>query len=120
MRGAKFLSSVYPPKHFQRKSSPANPLSYTESSIIESYSCYNLTELTRRTWGEAVFTDLINDDNKSQMKNLGQGSSPLPRVAFVIANEPGKGKMQFVQKVFEGPFEVSGQLVKPRKDGTKQ
>jgi hypothetical protein len=42
-----------------------------------------------------------------------------PFETLIIANEPGKGNMHFVQKVFEGAFEVSMKLTGLRKDQAK-
>lgn len=37
----------------------------------------------------------------------GSENAPPPWQAFTMANDIEKGNMHFVQKVFEGPFEVS-------------
>ena len=47
---------------------------------------------------------------KSQIDTLlgkyGEDNAPPPAQVYTISNEPGRGNLHMVQKVFEGAFEV--------------
>ena len=109
---ARSLSSVYQPKHFfpEKNACPDQFQGVLRKlNSTNSMGCYKLTRVDPLR--EAVFLDHIKNSDDSQMKNHGPENLP-PRETFVTTHEPGKGNMHFVQKVFEGAFEVGVQLTK--------
>ena len=49
----------------------------------------------------------MKEEIDALIAQYGQDSPPPPWGTFTIANDIKEGNMQVVQKVFEGPFEVS-------------
>lgn len=56
---------------------------------------------------EAIFFTHLKKEIDELIGKWGTENTPPPWQAFTMANDIKKGNMHFVQKVFEGPFEVS-------------
>jgi hypothetical protein len=55
---------------------------------------------------EAIFTQHLQAAVNSQKNNPTNEQDLLPHQLLMIADEPGMGNMHFIQKTFEGAFEV--------------
>jgi hypothetical protein len=48
----------------------------------------------------------IKKELERYLEQYTEDNAPPPCQVLTIANNPGKGNLHFIQKVFEGPFEV--------------
>ena len=56
---------------------------------------------------EALVFTQMKEEIDAMIAQYGQENAPPPWATFTIANDIKEGNMHVVQKVFEGPFEVS-------------
>ena len=56
---------------------------------------------------EAIILSQMKEEIDAMIAQYGEDNPPPPWGTFTIANDVKEGNMHVVQKVFEGPFEVS-------------
>lgn len=56
---------------------------------------------------EALVLSKMKEEIDAMIALFGEENAPPPWATFTIANDIKEGNMHVVQKVFEGPFEVS-------------